>query len=235
MNPSTLIAVSAYSGDRNQVENNMPVYQHHGCPVLILSPTDAPISDIPGASCQHAGRAGWIGLHTLARQAQFLKILAGSPQKWFLFHDADSVCLSPKLPDYLYQSPGVFWSNEVLDTNPGPSRLPKIALQPPYFFHRSVLRELVRCSATPSASYVTVGPHGDLPTPTECIDHWLLQIVYAAGLQHRSFPDGCSWETTSEHGLNEMRIHVRAGKNFIHQVKSKSVLDILMSEYKARG
>lgn len=225
-----LVAVSAYSGDRDQVETNFECYAHHGAPVLILSPADAPIEDVAGAECATAGKAGWIGKHTLERQRLFLKILLDEGADFVLFNDADSVCLSPKIPRYLYDNPNIFWSNEVLDTNPAPSRLPKLAFQPPYFLSRGVIRAMLRVAATPALSFMEKSPKGwPLPLPTQCIDHWMLQVVYAAGIRHRGFPDGASFETKSEHGLNTMKDHVgRQGKVFIHQVKTKSVLDSLL-------
>lgn len=228
MNEKVLVAVSAYAGDQNQVENNLPVYKHHQYPVLILSPKDAPIVKIDGAVCAIAGEKGWIGQQTLARQREFLKMLANEPGDWILFNDADSVCLSPKLPSYLFRDPMIFWSNEVLDTNTSPSKLPKLAFQPPYFFSKTACRALVRASATPALSFVNPTAEGEMPIPTDCIDHWMMQIVYSAGLQHRSFPDGASFETTSDHGLNTMRHHVEdLGKVFIHQVKTGFVLQAL--------
>lgn len=234
MNKETLVAISGYSGDAAQIATNLPVYRHHECPILVLSPTDAPITslgdDNTGIEFQTAGQKGWIGPHTLKRQEQFLRALYDTPYKWFLFHDADSVCLAPKIPEYLYSKTGVLWSNEVRDTNPAPSRLPKIALQPPYFFHRSVLMAMIRHSTTPSASFTQPSPEGwPMPTPTDCIDHWMLQVVHSSGRQHQSFLDGASFETTSDHGFSVMREHVgRLGKVFIHQVKHKHVLEQLL-------
>lgn len=227
----TLVAVSGYSGDQNQIENNWTVYSHHKCPVLILSPKDAPIKSIKGSKSISVGLKGWIGPHTLDRQRKFLRELAGQSAEFYLFHDADSVCLSPTIPKYLYDAPDVFWSNQVTDTNTSPSMLPKLAFQPPYFFSQRALRALVRASATPAQSFTVLTAQGTMPLPTECIDHWMMQVVYSAGLQHQSFPDGASFETTSEHGLNTMSEHVRAlGKVFIHQVKSRAVLDRLMAD-----
>jgi hypothetical protein len=231
MNEKTTIAISGYSGDQHQIESNWPVYAHHQRPIMILSPGDAPVQKIHDAKMVQAGKKGWIGPHTLERQRDFLRILLDSQGEFFLFNDADSVCLSPEIPKYLFDSPEIFWSNEVLDTNPSPSHLPKLAFQPPYFFSKSVLRSLVRCSGTPALSFTQPTAQGSMPLPTECIDHWMLQIVYAANISHRTFPDGASWETTSEHGLNLMSEQVRAhGKIFIHQVKTKSVLDRLMAD-----
>lgn len=227
----TLVAISGYSGDQNQIENNWPAYAHHKCPVLILSPKDAPIKSINGSRSVSVGLKGWIGPHTLDRQRKFLRELVAQSAEFYLFHDADSVCLSPTIPQYLYDEPDVFWSNEVRDTNTSPSMLPKLAFQPPYFFSQRVLRALLRTSATPAQSFTVLTAQGTMPLPTECIDHFMLQLVYAAGLQHRSFPDGSSWETTSEIGLTQMSEHVRAlGKIFIHQVKSRPVLDRLMAD-----
>jgi hypothetical protein len=235
-NPNTLVAVSAYAGDLHQVENNLPFYLHHGCPVIILSPSDAPITKVSARNvhCRWEGRAGWIGAHTLERQRRFLEILLATPQEHFLFRDADSICFSPKLPGYLYEQ-DILWSNEVVDTNPGPSKLPKLALQPPYFFSRTVLRALLAAAVNPPTSYYGgVTEYDGCPIPTECIDHWMLQVACGSGLPHRNFLDGASWETTSPGGLNEMARVVRGGRNFIHQVKSKLVLNRLAAEYASR-
>lgn len=222
VNDNTLIAISGYAGDQSQIENNLPVYRHHGCPILVLSPSDAPITtlkDDTGIQFQSAGDRGWAGPHTLKRQEEFLKILLGTPYEWFLFHDSDSICLSPKIPEYLFGNTGILWSNEVPDPNTMPSRLPKIALQPPYFFHRTVLVSLIQHAATPAISF---------GKQTNGIDHWMLRVMHSTGLPHRSFPDGASFETTSDHGFSVMREHVgRHGKIFIHQVKHKHVLDQL--------
>lgn len=233
MNDEVLVAVSGYLGDRGQIDSNLPVYRHHKCPIIVLSPADAPIetlSDNEGIEFQTAGEKGWIGAHTLKRQEEFLRILLKTPFKWFLFHDADSVCLAPELPEYLFRHPGILWSNEVPDTNPSPSRLPKIALQPPYFFHRSVLMAMVRHAAAPAVSFLSPSPKDwPMPTPTDCIDHWMLQVIHSTNMAHHNFFDGASFETTSDHGFSVMREHVgRLGKIFIHQVKHKHVLEQLM-------
>ncbi len=205
-----LVAISGYDGDRHQIESNWQCYEHHNSPVLVLSPKDGAIDRMNSAKCISIGAKGWIGAHTLYRQRRFLQMILNEPGEFVLFNDADSVCLSPQIPKYLYDSPGVFWSNEVRDTNPAASKLPKLAFQPPYFFSKSVLHSLVRSSATPAHSFTQPSPEGwPMPLPTECIDHWMLQVVYAANLPHRTFPDGASFETTSQHGLDTMSEHVR--------------------------
>ena len=237
-NPDTLVAVSAYAGDLNQVQVNMPFYSHHGCPVVILSPTDAPITWLStrGVECRQAGLKGWIGAHTLERQVKFLKILLEYPKNFFLFNDADSVCLTPTIPKYLYERGDVLWSNEVPDLNPGPSLLPKIALQPPYFMTRKVIEGLIAAAKNPATSYTAPGPftspQGDpMPIPTLCIDHFMLQLVYGAGLPHMNFHDGASFETGSAVGLETMAGLVRDhGRVMIHQIKTRNVLRRLHSE-----
>ncbi len=230
MNDDTLIAVSAYSGDVAQVENNLPYYLHHGCPVVILSPSDAPITSVsaPGVHCRWVGSKGWAGPQTLVRHRLFLEMLLAFTQSWFLFHDSDSVCLSPQLPCYLYAEKAA-WSNEVPDLNLAPSHLLKLAAQPPYFFHRDVLRALLRCAESPPPSYY--GEVGGVPLPTDCIDHYHHQLTSGCGYPHRSFLHGASWETTSPLGLDEMAREVRyEGKIFIHQVKSHAALARLVAE-----
>jgi len=234
MNPDTLVAVSAYAGDVHQVEHNLPIYLHHGCPVVILSPADAPIRiDRLGVTCLSDGLKGWAGPQTLDRQRKFLELLLKFPHGHFLFHDADSICLSPKLPKYCYESPDTIWSNEVMDTNPAPSMLPKIAMQPPYFLSRKSIRAMLE--GTPATSYFTRENPADwpLPFPTECIDHYMLQLTYGAKIPHLSFFTGASFETATERGFAEMSKLVRNhGRVMIHSVKTASVLHQLLLDHR---
>lgn len=238
MNENTLVAVSAYAGDIHQVRHALPYYLHHQTPVAILSPEDAPIkyADLgqPGAVCMHAGEKGYTGTHTLERQRLFLELLLRLPYEYYLFHDSDSVCLSPQIPQYLYDRPDLLWSNEVVDTNAAPSLLPKLALQPPYFFSRRVAKALLEGAKHPATSYYrgTVQT-GTLPVLTACIDHVMLQWTYGAGLGHFNFHTGASFETGSDLGANEMERLVRhGGKVLIHSVKTQPVLQRLVAAHK---
>jgi len=234
VNDNTLVAVSGYAGDAHQIENNLPGYLHHNCQVLVLSPEDAPITSMSHSSvvCRSAGLKGWIGSHTLERQRKFLEILLSFPQEHFLFNDADSVCLSSVIPRYLYDFPDVIWSNQVTDTNPAPSRLPKIAMQPPYFLSRRSIQGMLNCAFNLPVSYYgePQAPEGwVLPFPTECIDHWMLQAACGSGFQSANFINGASFETTSAAGRQGMIDQVGIfGKVMIHQVKTKEILSELL-------
>jgi hypothetical protein len=236
MNPRTLVCVSAYAGDEEQVRNNMPVYIHHKCPVVIFSPSDAPIYEMLGATCLIGGLKGWTGPQTLRRHVRFLELMLAFPFDHYLFNDSDSFCLSPEFPRYLYDDPNSAWSNEVTDTNPGPSRLPKIAMQPPYFFSRAVLEGLLKADKNPPTSYYgDVGPSagGLLPVPTECIDHYHMQLVMGSGFGHKTFFHGASFETGTPNGLNTMSELVRNhGRVLVHSVKTKPILDRLRADRK---
>jgi hypothetical protein len=233
-NINTLVAVSAYAGDSHQVKNNMPTYLHHKCPVLIMSPEDAPIERMDGAMCMVGGLRCWAGQKALDRQIKFLEILLHFPYEHYLFHDADSICLSPEIPAYLYEEDTI-WSNEVLDTNPGLSMLPKIAMQPPYFFSRRALRGMLACKGNLPTSYYgdQKTPEGwPLPIPTECPDHLMLQLAHGSGFGHKNFLTGASFETASPHGLETMVGLVRHhGRVLVHSVKTKLVLDRLLQEH----
>ncbi len=242
-NAQTLVAVSAYAGDLSQVQNNLPLYLHHETQVVILSPKDAPITQFdighPGVVTMQAGEKGWIGAHTLERQRLFLECLLKFPQQYFLFHDSDSICLSPRIPKYLYDRPHILWSNEVTDTNTAPSLLPKLALQPPYFFSRRVAEALLEAAKHPATSYYQgAAPTPENPAlavPTGCIDHVMLQWVYATEprIEHKSFFTGCSFETGTEHGAHAMQMQVQnGGKVLIHSVKTKPVLQRLVAAHK---
>jgi hypothetical protein len=232
MNPDTLIAVHAYAGDAHQVENNLPLYTHHGCQVCVLSPVDAPIPSVsaPGVVCHSLGLKGWIGPHTLERQRLHMEFLLKFPQNYFLCNDADSFCLSAKLPDYLYANPDVIFSNEVQDLNPAPSLLPKIAMQPPYALSRKAMEGMLRVWDTPPTSYYEgADPANGCPVPTSCVDHRFFQAAEGSGFKHHSFFTGASFETGTEHGANEMENLVRNhGRVLIHSVKTKSVMERLI-------
>jgi hypothetical protein len=146
LNPSTLVVVHCYAGDRARVEAFMPFWLHHECPVLVLSPEDAPVEldHHPLITYRSAGRAGWKGPHTVHRQIAHWKIAAEFPQKHFLMHDSDSVCLSPELPRYLYAEPDVFWCN-VIGTH-------YLNYEPPYFLSRENLLRMIDIADHPNGT-----------------------------------------------------------------------------------
>lgn len=239
-NPDTLVVVHCYAGDADQVSNALPLFLHHGCPVLVLSPTDAPVRiDHVGVECRSAGQAAYIGQPSLDRQRAHLELLLEYPQTWFLLNDADSVCLSPLLPKYLYEGGDTVFSNEAIDPRPRHSLYPKLALQPPYFVTRNAIERMLAV-----ADRITADPI------TPFIDWYMLALVCEAGLPHRSFPDGSGtslrgWRygevpeaalgatatptgEVSEGGTDGaalMEEAVRRGAVLIHSIKHKGVLD----------
>ena len=139
--------------------------------------------------------------------------------QFWLANDSDSFCLSPKLPDYLYQE-DVLWSNEVSDmmhARPASYPWPRLAFQPPYFFSRNILKQLLDAAPT-----VACEPQ------TPFIDWCMMAWSIAGKVPHKNFRDGISCPSTDGHSLSVMRDHVRAqGKIFIHSVKSNQVRRIL--------
>src|ERR1035437_1545947 len=152
MNANTRIAVCCYAGDQVQVIKALDNYLQHGCPVVVLSPEDSPAEiRYPGIENRFAGKRAYIGQDSLDRQREHLKVLLTFPEEYFLVHDADSVCLSAKLPAYLYAEPDFLWSNVVNDGIPEhqpayPSGFPHIAFQPPYFLSRKTIGGLLAAS-----------------------------------------------------------------------------------------
>src|SRR6185503_3096890 len=99
VNEDTLVVVHCYEGDQDQVIHALPQYLHHGCPVLVLSPTDAPvILDDDRVICMSAGKRAYDGQISVARQYEHLRIVQALGYRYHLLHDSDSVCLSPDLP-----------------------------------------------------------------------------------------------------------------------------------------
>jgi hypothetical protein len=218
MNENTLVAVCGYEGDAHQIRNAMPYYLHHKCPVLVLSPDDSPIvARNPNIWTRTGGKRAYIGQESLDRQIIHLRILLEHPFKHYLVNDSDSVCLSPRLPDYLYKS-DVLWSNEVSDemhNRPEPDyQYPRLAFQPPYFMSRNVIQRLLTVADKVKAN----------PT-TPFIDWCMMAWAISAGIPHKSFPEGVSCPSSDAHSLNVMTHAVmRNGKIFVHSIKTLEVL-----------
>lgn len=215
MNANTLVSVHCYSGDLHQVEILMPYIQHHECPVVIVSPTDSP-AILPGVDCRQAGLRAYVGQVSLDRQRAQLELLATYPQEWFLANDSDSICLVPEIPRYLFRSKDIFWSNEVLDWRTHPTPYPKLALQPPYFFHRNVLLRMLTVPREKVMAHEI----------TPFIDYYMLQLTEEAGIKHESFPDGTSCGTSHDEGLAYMttQIYGPRSKCFLHSIKTRRAL-----------
>lgn len=229
MNDNTLVAICGYwgntrdnPGDHAQINNAMPYLKHHRCPVVVLSPTDAAITakhvkDQVGVEFKQGGVRCYIGQPSLDRQKEHLKILLQYPHEYFLVNDADSICLSPKIPDYLYAEKDVLWSNEVSDAmhiRPADYTLPRLAFQPPYFMSRSVIERLiVAADQTPTCAQ------------TPFIDWCMMAWAITGGIAHKGFPDGASCGTGHMEGYNLMSTLIRRhGRIFIHSIKTLDIL-----------
>jgi len=158
---NTLVVVHTYKGNAQRIRDLMPTWQHHGQPVLVLSPAyeidyldengqhhtpgnDPSLSlDIPGVTFRAAGAAGWKGSHTIHRQIEHWKIAAEYEQDWYMMFDDDAVCLAKDLPEYLFSDKQMFWSNQI-----GTHYL---NYEPPYFFSREVLLMLIAAADEPTS------------------------------------------------------------------------------------
>lgn len=229
MNENTLIAVCGYAGDSKQITNNMPFYLHHERPVLVLSPSDSPIiaknrSAQAKVLFRTAGKRAYVGQMSLDRQRDHLRIMLEFPHEWILAHDSDSVCVDPKIPDYLYQDKDVLWSNEVSDmmhNRPDPAYpWPRLAFQPPYFMHRSVIEKLL-----------TVADEVRAEPQTPFIDWCMMAWAIAAKVPHKNFPDGVSCPTARYvPGQQAMADGVRnRGATMLHSIKTADVLYQMVS------
>ena len=231
MNENTLIVVCCYAGDRHQVKNFMPLYLHHECPVLILSPEDAPVTAEnlvahPQVSYRSAGRRDYNTPLALARMKLHLQILLEQPQEFFLIEDSDCVCLSPKLPRYPYWTRDQIWSSIISDSmhkRPESYKLPRIAFHPPLFLSRALVAKLVEvwdsCPPDPQTPF---------------IDHHIMQLAVKHDIPYATFENADSlpaWGLDG-HYTNEMSKAVRkGGRIFVHSVKEPEVMLRLMSDY----
>jgi hypothetical protein len=241
MNDRTLVVGCGYAGDAHQIEILLPYWTHHQCPVVVMSPIDSPIESMKGHICRQEGLRAYTGQKSLDRQWMQMRAMLefndrdGNPFQWFLLNDSDSLVLTPKLPDYLYEDKDAVWSNEVNDfRKPGESwqgqppwpkdyhaGMPLIAMQPPYFLSRSAMERMVNVAS--SIKMCPICPF---------IDWYIVQLTVAAGLKHKPFPTGASCETSTELGIAVMSECIsKRGATFIHSVKSKKSLDILTQVY----
>jgi hypothetical protein len=247
-NPRTLIVIHCWEGDKQLVQNALGVHLRHNRPILVLSPEDSPVEiDDPHVTNHSVGKRGYFGQDSLDRQRAHLEYLLTLDHEYFLLNDADSLCLSPNLPPYLYlpENRGVLWSNEVRDWRNHPTPYPRMALQPPYFMHRSVIERLLTVADSPAVEAHPITPY---------IDWYMLALAEESGVPHQSFPDGASFPAWRRNDIAEtqqlghdyqhpyvidgkipgdvaMRGCVRNGAVFLHSIKHEPVLAMLMNEY----
>jgi hypothetical protein len=255
MNPQTLVVVHAYEGDAHQVEHALKrgLYLNHGCPVLILSPEDAPVNiEMKGVECRQAGRAQYWGQASLDRQRAHLEILRDDYKdfEWFLLNDSDSFCLEPVLPAFLYDDPNVIWSNIVEEGRDHTSPYPKIAFHPPYFLGRQALERLLTAADKPEVTAHEITPF---------IDWYMVALACESGTPYKSFEGlGTSFPAWKHNPIPEtkqlgqrpdhkndpggkrdggwkMARRVQLGAIFIHSVKHPEVVDRLITVHSRRS
>jgi len=225
MNDKTLVVVCCYAGDRHQVEMMMPYYRHHGCPVLVLSPDNSRVNlQVRDVTCKYGGWRAYTGQESLNRQIIHMRKMLESPYDFFLANDSDSLCLSAEIPPSLYAEPDVVWSNEVLDWRTHPSKYPKIAMQPPYFFSRASAEKMI--AAFPKVITDPITPF---------IDWFMPALCFEANVLHKNFPMGCSFGTGDLNSQNLLEHCVRnEGKVMLHSVKTREALRRAEIGYRGR-
>jgi hypothetical protein len=226
MNSDTRIAVCCYAGDGNQVGGALPFLWHHKCPITILSPDDQPFTiDHPMIDNRCGGKRAYTGQLSLDRQWEQLKILLTYPEDFFLIHDADSICLSPKIPDYLYAE-DVLWSNLVHDNMRERAQgfymdgFPRIAFQPPYFLSRRTLKKLLA---------PVMEKNLDMNPTLPFIDHYMVQLAVKAGVPWKDFTDGFTGPISSDYSsFVRAWTAVQRGAVLIHSIKAPAFGQSLM-------
>lgn len=222
MNESTIVAVHCYAGDAHQVTNAMGLYQHHGCPVVLLSPEDSGVQ-LPMTINRSGGSRAYTGMVSVERQARHLEILLEYDAEHYLLHDSDSVCLSPELPRYLYDEPDTVFYNACPTADYfkqlGVSWPVTTVFQPPLFCSRTSIEKMLAVYDEAVA---------DLPEFGQLIDWWFEAAARRAGLATKPFPDGISrpiwqlYETARIYAMVRCR-----GVVFLHSVKDPEILDAL--------
>lgn len=217
MNEDTRVAVCCYAKDQHQVAEMLDLYLHHQCPVTILSPENSR-ADIqhPRVENRFGGKRCAIGQDALDRHREHLRILLTYPEEYFLIHDSDSVCLSPKLPHYLYKDPDVLWSNLIEAHVPTeqkfyPEGFPKVAFQPPWFMSRKTIEHMLA-----RVAYENLPANPGLAF----IDYWLVDLAHELGRPWKKMPDSINLPLHDEACMQQAVEAVRDnGAIFIHSVK----------------
>jgi hypothetical protein len=164
---------------------------------------------------------------------------------WFLLNDADSMCLDPNIPAYLYEDAGIFWSNVLCheeehqeDDHPN--------FNPPYFCSREVLQKLLdaaeevkgdlldtdvvlhnnsedaRAAYERTVSVEYFEPHDW----GQAIDGWYTHLVMnVLDLPWQNYADGASTWPKGRAGLFE---GVKNGAVMVHGIKTNS--DLMMAQ-----
>jgi hypothetical protein len=229
VNEGVRVVVHSYAGDVHQVRNALRQYQHHEAPVVVLSPEDAPV-EIEGTECRSAGLRAYTGRTSLERQKAHLELLLEYPEDWFLLHDSDSVCLEPKLPEYLYEPDTVFYNaaptmRYLMSLGDGAEEkwgdIVPNAFQPPLFMSRQTLEKLLAVADRTMPL---------LPEWAQLIDWHFAVMTQAAGLRSQAFPDGISRPIWAVYEIARVYASVRTrGIIFLHSVKTKEALDIFVT------
>jgi hypothetical protein len=229
MNANTRISVHCYAGDGRQVNEMLPHHLLHGFPITLLSPDNSRVEITqPGVDSKFAGQQQSIGQLSIVRQREQLKLLLEYPEEFFLMHDADSICLSPTLPQYLYDEPDVMWSNVVWIEDQGERsecdkrRLPHVACQPPYFTSRRTIQKLLDTN-------FPYHNHFD-----GFIDHHMTQAAVEAGVVWKGFHGGISCALSMNNNeLQRAQVRVRhTGSIFVHGVKTPRFWQPLVEAHK---
>jgi hypothetical protein len=184
MNEDTRIAVCCHAGDGYLALQHLGLYLQHGCPLTVLSPEDSKVTiDYPGVDNKYGGKRAYTGPDSLTRQAEHLRLLLQYSENYFLIHDADSISLAPKIPDYLYERECV-WSNVYQDTTlhqqvEYPEGWPHVAFQPPYFLSRKTIERMLAVKDRVIPSKIMA-----------FIDFYMLQLTMTAKLDWDTFHEG---------------------------------------------
>lgn len=179
-NPGVLVTVHCYQGDQENVRAWLPLYLHHGRPVLVMSPHDSPVTiEHPQVSNYSGGPRAYVGQKSMDRQRNHLEHLVTLPYDWFLMNDADSVCLEPDLPAFLFERDDVLWSLHANDWRTHQSPYPRIGLHPPYFAHKKVLQKLLTAADLPQVRAHPITPF---------IDWYMLALACESGVEIPPYP-----------------------------------------------
>lgn len=236
MNSNTLITIFAHAGTEPIVRRHFPLWERHGCDLLILSPTDAPIRQefrCARLSYLNSGQSQYAGPVAIARFKTAFNWLSVSSYDRFLVLEYDAFCLSPEIPNVGCNDPlpraaqasgSAFWGNRMATNNPWWSRAFKTPwlFYAPWLFSKTTLQRL--CEA-----------FEQMPNSIEggCFDRYLDKALSIAGLTSADWDQrGFAMEKITEPaGCDAMTRAIKYGATMIHGVKTESVLKSALAAF----
>lgn len=214
---SCVVIVLAHHGVEDTVLRHFPLWQAHGYPVWLVSPTDAPLTIEAGDRQLKVGRSGKIDPVTCDRiMAVFDEFMQSKHNRLAMF-EYDSFCLQKEL------SIGTGLSG-ILHLNSDPMRFmaPRY-VQAPWLLNRLSVQRMISTYRT----FTNIKEEGSA-------DRFLSALAHVSGVPIFN-SNGVGYDTVVPDNIIHLAAHIiRGGITHIHGIKDEWALKMVLGCYEAR-